>query len=90
MKNNEMVSNGIVSFKLSEKYAEKHPIAVVFLYLAPIIVPPFLKGAKYIVDKVAETKIECYRIKVMAENNSVSSGMIADFETIPLDDSNVG
>ena len=42
---------------------------------------------KYIVDKVAETKIECCRIKVMAENNLVASNVIDDSETISLNDS---
>lgn len=87
MKNNEMVSGGIVSLKLPEKFTEDHPVAATAIYLAPVAVPVIWKGVKYIVDKVAETKIECCRIKVMAENNLVASNVIDDSETISLNDS---
>ena len=82
MKNNEMVSQGMVSFNLPEKFADDHPVAAIAICLAPVILPTFYKSVKYIVDK----GVECYRFKVMAEN-----GMIAnvgdDFETSCVDDS---
>ena len=87
MKNNEMVSSGIVSFKLPEKFTEDHPVAATVIYLVPVAVPVIWKGAKYIVDKIAETKIECYRIKVAAENNIVASTVIDDSETVSSNDS---
>lgn len=87
MKNNEMISSGIVSFKLPEKFTEDHPIAATVIYLAPVAVPVIWKGVKYIVDKTAETRIECCRIKAMAENNLVASNVVDDSETISLNKS---
>lgn len=83
MKNNEMVSSGIVSFKLPEKFGDDHPVAAAALILVPIVLPYVLKGIKYIVDKKAETA--CY--KVLVEHGYIPSSYKDDFETISTDES---
>ena len=87
MKNNEMVSSGMFSLKLPDKFVEDHPVATTVIYVAPVILPVIVKGTKYIIDKISYTTIECCRIKAMAENSVADSADNDDLETISIDDS---
>lgn len=88
MKNNEMQSRAMGLPKLSGKFENDHPVVATIIYLSPVIIPlakeafPVVcKGAKYLVDTVAD----CYRFKVMAENGVIVANPTDNFETIPDD-----
>ena len=78
-----MESRGNVSLMLPEKFADEHPVAATIVCLLPVIIPPICKGAKYLVDKVAD----CYRFKVMVENGIVATDIAENYEAISTEDS---
>lgn len=78
MKNNEMESRGLISFNLSEKFADDHPVAATVIYLSPVIIPAICNCVKYIADKV----VDCHRFDIMAEKGIAKPD---DLEIIPND-----
>ena len=88
MKNSEMQSRDWGLPKLPDKFENDHPVVATIIYLSPIIypvakkaIPIVCKGAKYLVDTVAD----CYRFKVMAENGVIVANPTDNFETIADD-----